>query len=68
MKGTCVLKPDVVRANNEGEGYKAPAWAQDFAKTPGPAAYLTDKFLQKEEQQKEMRSLPDLGKAIQLKG
>jgi len=64
--GTIVLKPPMVRAANEGAEIKAPAWAEDFAKTPGPAAYLTDKFLRDEEAQQKMQSMPNLGKAIQL--
>eukprot|EP00392_Amoebophrya_sp_AT5.2_P010537 g10601.t1 len=65
---TALIRPDMVRAENKGDGalYVPPAWAQDFAKTPGPAAYLTDKFLRDEENAKRMESIPNLGKAIQL--
>ena len=66
--GTAVLKPPMTVADNPDETFKAPAWAEDFAKTPGPAAYLRDEFLRKEEAQKNLKKLPNLGKAIQLVG
>jgi len=56
----------MVKAINEDEGYQAPAWAEDFAKTPGPAAYLTDKFLRDEQAGKALREIPNLGKAMNM--
>ncbi|CAD7939511.1 unnamed protein product [Amoebophrya sp. A120] len=65
---TAVIRPDMVKAENKGgeQLYVPPAWAEDFAKTPGPAAYLTDKFLRDEESSKRMETIPNLGKAIAL--
>ncbi|CAD7942501.1 unnamed protein product [Amoebophrya sp. A25] len=64
---TAVIRPDMVRAENKEGTVSAPAWAEDFAKTPGPAAYLTDKFLRDEEAAKKMERIPNLGKAIALR-
>ena len=64
--GTILLKPPMVTADNASKTFKAPVWAEDYAKTPGPAAYLTDKFLREEEAAKYMQAIPNLGKAIQL--
>lgn len=56
----------MVKAENPDNVFTAPAWAEDFAKTPGPAAYLTDKFLRDEQAAKSMSDVPNLGKAIHI--
>ncbi len=60
--------PDVSpsQAENKTQSFTAPDWAEDYAKTPGPAAYLTDKFLRDEEASKQTKEIPSLGKAIHL--
>ena len=64
--GTATLKPMMVIATNKDEGYQAPAWAEDFAKTPGPAAYLTDKWMIEQEANKHLKNFPNLGRAMTL--
>ena len=60
-----ILKPPMVKAANSSAFTAMPSFAQN-PETPGPAAYLTDKFLRDEETQRKMADLPNLGRAIQL--
>ena len=65
--GIAVLKPEMVMSSNQSEGYKAPAWAQvPKYGTPGPAAYLTDKWMQEQERNQHLKNFPNLGKAMTL--